>query len=214
MMRRSFLLVVAPLTIITACCTKTSYSQHEDTLSAKKLMAGAEAVDRYVKSGTVVGIGDGTTTYYAIKRLNDALLKGKVENVVVLPFTDSVRKSCISFNLPLAEWDWAGPTDKREDLLSSVPTVDLVICGADEIDSKFNMIKGANGTLARERIASTVAKKILVVCDDSKLSKSLGPGMPLPVEIYPANYEATMRALENIPSLKGNRAYLRTGTVR
>ena len=40
-------------------------------------------------------------------------------------------------------------------------------------------------------------------------------GVPLPIEIYPSNFEATRQALESLPFChhQGCRAYLRTGTI-
>ena len=189
-------------------CSSSLYSK--DLESAKKMMVGAESVDLFVDSNTVVGIGDGSTTYYAIKRIQEKLSTGKLENVIVLPLTDKIKKTCISFNIPTTEWDWDAHLGTET---VNPPNLDLVISGVDEIDVKFNMIKGGNGSLFREKLATAIAKKIVVICDDSKLSKNLGPGVPLPVEIYPSNFEATRKALEALPSLKGCRAYLRTGTI-
>ncbi len=128
----------------------------------------------------MVGIGDGSTTYYAIQRIKEKLSLGKLENVIILPLTDKVKKTCISFSLPTTDWDWDAHLG-----IESVdpPNLDLVISGADEIDVKFNMIKGANGSLFREKLATAFANKIVVICDDSKLSKNLGPGVPLPIEV-------------------------------
>ena len=115
-------------------CSSSLYSK--DLESAKKLMAGAESVDKFVESNMVVGIGDGSTTYYAIQRIKEKLSTGKLENVIVLPFTNKVKKTCISLSVPVTEWDWDAHLG-----IESVdpPNLDLVISGVDEIDVKFNM---------------------------------------------------------------------------
>ena len=42
---------------------------------------------------------------------------------------------------------------------SYIPDIDIVFDGADQIDSKFNMIKGGGGALLKEKILITAAKK-------------------------------------------------------
>jgi ribose 5-phosphate isomerase A len=71
------------------------------------------------------------------------------------------------------------------------------------------------GALLREKMVETASKQFIVIADDSKLSVSLGPKFPLPVEITPFCYEHTTRVIANLPSLKeaGCRPVLRKGNV-
>ena len=56
------------------------------------------------------------------------------------------------------------------------------------------------------------AKKFIVIVDESKLCKALGPGFPLPVEITPFCHEHTMRVIGDLPALKGCKPVLRMGS--
>jgi ribose 5-phosphate isomerase A len=64
-----------------------------------------------------------------------------------------------------------------------IPDIDLVFDGADQIDSKFNMIKGGGGALLREKILISAAKKVVIVADESKFVKSFNRSVP--IEIHP-----------------------------
>ena len=53
-----------------------------------KRKAGYYAVDKKVSSGMVVGLGTGSTTYYAVERLAQKLASGELKNVVAVPTSD------------------------------------------------------------------------------------------------------------------------------
>ena len=61
--------------------------------------------------------------------------------------------------------------------------IDLVFDGADQIDAKGNMIKGGGGALLREKILISVAKKVVIIADESKFVKKLERSVP--VEVHP-----------------------------
>ena len=68
--------------------------------------------------------------------------------------------------------------------LASHPSLDLTIDGADEGRCKdLNLIKGGGAALVREKIIANASKEILIVVDESKVSRVLGTIFPLPVEI-------------------------------
>jgi ribose 5-phosphate isomerase A len=62
-------------------------------------------------------------------------------------------------------------------------------------------------------MVEVVSDKFICIVDESKLSKGLGPGFPLPVEITPFCHEHTRRLIEGLPSVKGCKAVLRMGSV-
>jgi ribose 5-phosphate isomerase A len=66
--------------------------------------------------------------------------------------------------------------------LDEHPEIDITIDGADEIDSKLNLIKGGGGALLREKVVASASKKMVVVADSGKVVSVLGK-FPLPVEI-------------------------------
>jgi ribose 5-phosphate isomerase A len=62
-----------------------------------------------------------------------------------------------------------------------MPEVDVVFDGADEVDAKFNMIKG--GTLLREKIVHSAAKRIVIAAESTKFVPTFS--WPVPIEIHP-----------------------------
>jgi len=50
-----------------------------------KQMVGYKAVDDYVTSGMVVGLGTGSTAYFAVERLGQKLKSGELKDIVAIP---------------------------------------------------------------------------------------------------------------------------------
>ena len=46
---------------------------------------GYKAVDDYVKSGMVVGLGTGSTAYFAVERVGQKLASGELTDIVAIP---------------------------------------------------------------------------------------------------------------------------------
>ncbi len=66
--------------------------------------------------------------------------------------------------------------------LNEVKEIDLTIDGADEVDFKFNGIKGGGGALLFERIVASCSRENIWVVDSSKYVETLGK-FQLPVEV-------------------------------
>jgi ribose 5-phosphate isomerase A len=64
---------------------------------------------------------------------------------------------------------------------SRIPDIDIVFDGADQIDGKFNMIKGGGGALLREKILISSAKKVVIVADAGKFVQSFNRSVPIEV---------------------------------
>ena len=65
-----------------------------------------------------------------------------------------------------------------------IPEIDVTIDGADQIDEKFNMIKGGGGALYRERILIRAAKKSIILADESKYNKQLSKSIPVETSFF------------------------------
>lgn len=87
---------------------------------------------------------------------------------------------------------------------SRVPDIDLVFDGADQIDSKFNMIKGGGGALLREKILISSAKKVVIIADESKFVQSFSRSVP--IEVHPMARTAVAKKLKEM----GGQPALRT----
>jgi ribose 5-phosphate isomerase A len=77
-----------------------------------------------------------------------------------------------------------------------VPEIDVVFDGADQVDAKFNMIKGGGGALLREKIVHSSAKKIVIAAESSKFLPTFS--WPVPIEIHPFAIHIVRKKLEDM----------------
>ena len=70
--------------------------------------------------------------------------------------------------------------------------IDLTVDGPDEIDHDFNMIKGGGACLLWEKIVAHASKRMITICDESKIVAKLG-AFPLPVEVVQFAWKQTER---------------------
>lgn len=152
-----------------------------DAAEMKRTVAEA-AVDEYVKDGMSVGLGTGSTAYYAIRRIGQLVAENGY----------SLR--CVATSVQSEELARGWGIDVVG--LADVKALDVTIDGADEIDPKLNLVKGLGGALLREKIVAAATIKEIIVADDSKLVPKLGTKAPLPVEVLPFGHEHTAYALK------------------
>jgi len=164
-----------------------------------KKMVGYKAVDDYVKSSMVVGLGTGSTAYFAVERLGELLKSGELTDIVAIPTSERTKEQAESLGIPLVTLD----THSK---------LDVAIDGADEVDPGLNLVKGGGGALLREKMVEVCADKFIVIVDESKICDGLGPGFPIPVEITPFCHEHTLRTVGALPSCAGCNPVLRLGS--
>lgn len=193
-------LKLKPISRITGSVT-TSLSMSKTALSQDELkkMVGYKAVDDYVKSGMVVGLGTGSTAFYAVERVGDLLKSGELKDIVCIPTSERTKEQAESLDIPLVT-------------LNTHSKLDVAIDGADEVDPDLNLVKGGGGALLREKMVEVMADKFIVIVDESKLCDGLGPGFPVPVEITPFCHEHTMRQVAALNSCVGCKPILRMGS--
>jgi len=149
-----------------------------------KREAAHAAVERYVQSGMVVGLGTGSTATFAVRRIGDLVASGELRDVRGVPTSAKTTALANELGIPLATLSEARPR--------------LTIDGADEISPELDLIKGRGGALLREKIvASSSEEGLIVVADSSKLVDALGAG-PLPVEIDSFGWESTLKVLASL----------------
>jgi ribose 5-phosphate isomerase A len=125
-----------------------------------------EAV-KLVKGVKVVGLGSGSTVGFIVREM--AKLPDK-ESIEFMPTSLQIKLEAEKSSLRMAD-------ENR------IPHTDIVFDGADQIDSKFNMIKGGGGALLREKILISAAKKVVIVADASKFVQSFSRSVP--IEVHP-----------------------------
>ncbi|MDR0198254.1 MAG: ribose-5-phosphate isomerase RpiA [Methanomassiliicoccaceae archaeon] len=146
-----------------------------------KQIAAEKAVDDFVRDGMTVGLGTGSTAYYAIKRVGELVRNGfKLTCVATSVQTERIAKEC---GITVVDLD-------------DVEHIDVTIDGADEVDPKMQLIKGLGGALLREKIVASASRAEVIVVDDSKLVERLGTRSPLPVEVLRFGHKRTKAALE------------------
>ena len=159
-----------------------------DKVEQLKQQAGIAAC-KYVKSGMKVGLGTGSTVKYTVLELGRMIAEEGME-IVGVPTSLATQKLAIEVGIPLVE-------------LSDCTHLDIVIDGAAEFDPEFNLIKGGGAALLREKIVAQESKAMVVVADQRKQVDALG-AFPLPIEITPFSFEATIRQLSRLLDCRVN----------
>lgn len=140
-----------------------------------------EAV-KYIKDGMNVGLGTGSTMYYAIRYLSERVKNGL--NIKCIPTSEKTAEWARTYNIPLTNF-------------SETHHLDVVIDGADEVDPNFHLLKGGGGALLREKIVANATDQFIVIIDESKYVNQLGK-FKLPIEIVPFGYEYTIQLVESL----------------
>jgi ribose 5-phosphate isomerase A len=170
-----------------------------DPADIAKRAAAARALDM-VDDGMTLGLGTGSTAGWFVRLLSERMRS---------PGLDVVGVATSSATVWLAE-ELGVPLRGPED----VDRIDLTVDGADEIDPRFNLIKGGGAALLQEKIVASSSERMVVIADDSKYRPVLG-SFPLPVEIVRFGWSLTERAvaeaLEEM-DVDGRRVVLRTGS--
>jgi ribose 5-phosphate isomerase A len=141
-----------------------------------------EAAAQLVEDGMVIGLGTGSTANYLVRALGERVRNG-LHIVGAVSSSQATADLAASLHIPLTDLDHH-------------PELDIYIDGADEIDPKLQLIKGAGGALVREKIVATSAKRFVVIADPTKLVPQLGHIFPLPVEVTPLARTPVQRRLE------------------
>lgn len=146
----------------------------------------AKAALKYIEPGMLVGLGSGSTSSIFIELLGQECKQGlKIKAVATSEHSYKLAKSV---KIPLLD-------------IQKVTHLDIDIDGADEVDRKKRLIKGGGGALLREKIIACMSEKMIVIVDASKKVPYLGK-FPLPVEILPFAYKATLEHIHSF-GLKG-----------
>ena len=157
----------------------------------KKRNAAEAAID-YVKPGSTIGVGTGSTVNYFIDLLAEKM-NGKIAAAVSSSEASSERLR--SHGIAVVD-------------LNEVGGLDLYVDGADESNHQLHLIKGGGGALTREKIVAAASAVFVCIADDSKLVDRLG-AFPLPVEVIPMARGLVSGALQAL----GGEPRLREGFI-
>lgn len=151
-----------------------------------KIMAAAEAL-KHVENGMRLGIGTGSTAEEFVRLLAEKVSEGL--EVRGVPTSERTARLCLELGVPLNSLD-------------ELPELDLTIDGADEVDSRLQLVKGGGGALLREKIVAAASQRMIVIADETKVVDALG-AFPLPIEVNPFGLVSTRIAIERVASRLG-----------
>ena len=139
-----------------------------------------EVVERFVKPNQIIGLGSGPMAAAVVREMANFDSK---ETLVCIPTSFQIKLEAQCSGLKLVDED-------------KVPEIDVVFDGADQVDAKFNMIKGGGGALLREKIVHSSAKQIVIAAESSKFLPTFS--WPVPIEIHPFAIHIVRKKLEDM----------------
>lgn len=134
---------------------------------ATQKQQAARAALEFLKPGTLLGVGTGSTVNHFIDEL--PAYKDRLAAVVASSRATEARLRARGLAV----------TD-----LDEVGDLDLYVDGADEANKHFHLIKGGGGALTREKILAGASRRFVCIIDETKWVSTLGR-FPLPVEVIP-----------------------------
>lgn len=155
------------------------------TQDEMKKAAGWAAL-KYVKKGSIVGVGTGSTVNHFIDALGS--IKDDINGAVSSSIASTEKLQALGIKV----YD-----------CNDVEMLDIYVDGADEINPAREMIKGGGAALTREKIVAATAQKFICIVDGTKAVDVLGQ-FPLPVEVIPMAQAYVTRELTK---LGGNPVY-------
>lgn len=145
-----------------------------------KQAAGYRAAE-WVKDGMIVGLGTGSTAFYAIEKIGERVAQGL--KIRAIATSNASEELAVKYNIPLIK-------------AADVHRLDVAIDGADEVDPNMALIKGGGGALLREKLVAINSDHFIVIADSGKMVPHLGK-FKLPIELIPFCYEWTLGQLKN-----------------
>lgn len=121
----------------------------------------AEAALEYVRAGTIIGVGTGSTANMFI----DALAGRRDEIIGTVASSEATAERLKGHGIVVLDLNEA---------LEQADSLSVYIDGADEFDPARNLIKGGGGALTREKIVAAASDRFVCIVDGSKQVDCLG----------------------------------------
>lgn len=151
---------------------------------ALKRQAAEQAVT-FVRSGMIVGLGEGSTAIWAVRHIAHRLQTGDLHDILGIPCSLHIQQEAQQLGIPLTT-------------LEEHPVIDLTIDGADEVNPDLDLIKGGGGALMREKIVAQGSRREIIIVDESKMVPALGTGWAVPIEVIPFGHGSQQHYLESL----------------
>ena len=163
----------------------TQHAPDDAELRTQYKQQAAERAVEFVQPGMVVGLGSGSTAIFAVRRIARLYKEGRLSNIVGYATSKAVWEEARQLGIPML----------AEEMERSI---DLTIDGADEVAPDLNLIKGGGGAMLREKIVAQNSRRVVIVCDDSKLSPRLGTHRAVPVEVLLFGWHSQLHYLASL----------------
>ena len=173
---------------------KAAYeSGMSDPVVEAKKDAGIRAANM-VQDGMVVGLGTGSTVFFAMERLGERI-QSEGLHILGVPTSNQTALRAEEYGIPLTT-------------LTLHPELDMAIDGADQVDPGKRMIKGRGAAHLREKVVADAAKQFVVVIDAGK--EVAGLNAAVPVEVLPFALGSVTRRLREL----GGEPVMRNGVKK
>lgn len=133
-----------------------------------------EAAASLVQDNTLVGLGSGSAVASFVNALGQRIRREGLK-ITTIPTSMQIEMIAESTGLKLERYN-------------RINDIDIVVDGADQIDSMFNMIKGGGGAHHREKVFIEAARKRVIVADESKYVKYLSRSVPVEVSTFARHF--------------------------
>ncbi len=130
----------------------------------------AEAAVAPIESGMIVGLGTGRTASRGVVSLARRVREEGLTDLRCVCTSHATETLARFHQLPVIDF-------------AAVENIDFLFDGADEIDPKLRMLKGAGGAFTRERVVAWAAKRCVYMVGEDKLVDHLGEHRLLPIAV-------------------------------
>ena len=138
---------------------------------------------KYIIEGSTIGLGSGRTVEKIVRNFGILEFKDTLEFIVT---SLQIRIVAESLGLKIIDENKSGK-------------IDVVLDGADQIDSDYNMIKGGGGALLKEKILIASSRKFVIFAQADKFVDRFN--IAIPVEVTPFGRNFVMKELKRIGGL-------------
>lgn len=156
---------------------------HRSAQDYKYIKLSQDFFKRYIVEGSTIGLGSGSTVEKIVRNFELLEYKDSLEFIVT-----SLQIGIVSESIGLKIVDQ-----------NRSSKIDIVLDGADQIDSDYNMIKGGGGALLKEKILISSSQKFVIVAQANKFVDKFN--IAVPIEVTPFGRKYVMKELEKFGGL-------------
>ena len=137
----------------------------------------AEKAIGFVKDNSIIGLGASSSIKYLIESVSGAIKKG----LKVKLLTSSFITQQLIMNNGLEVYP-----------LSYFSSIDIYFDGCDQFDEDLNALKSGGGIHTREKLAASMAREFVIICDETKYTETFSEKYPLVLEVLPEAHQYVM----------------------